>query len=143
MISDRKYDFNLYLANCMFSFFIQFILMIFISAADLLFNKKERRRFSLNRNFVGDYIGLDDNPSLRALVGKRERVEFAETVKKYDRRFKVSNMVHTDLKKSLNFCPKVLITIKYWVLKKVMVSVIIKEKQPQIADRQTCNVNHV
>ncbi|KAL5004495.1 hypothetical protein ScPMuIL_017951 [Solemya velum] len=57
-------------------------------AADLLFNKKERRRFSLNRNFVGDYIGLDDNPSLRALVGKRERVEFAETVKKYDRRFK-------------------------------------------------------
>ncbi|CAH1796060.1 unnamed protein product [Owenia fusiformis] len=57
-------------------------------ASDLLYNKKERRRFSLNRNFVGDYIGLDDNPALRALVGKRERVEFAYTVTKYDRRFK-------------------------------------------------------
>jgi myosin-1 len=27
-------------------------------AQDLLYGKKERRRFSLNRNFVGDYIGL-------------------------------------------------------------------------------------
>ena len=42
------------------------------------------------RHFVGDYIGLDEQPGLRALVGKRERVEFAETVLKYDRRFKVS-----------------------------------------------------
>ena len=43
----------------------------------------------MNRNFVGDYIGMDDHPALRALVGKRERIEFAETVLKYDRRFKV------------------------------------------------------
>ena len=59
-------------------------------ATDILFNKKERRRFSVNRNFVGDYIGLDDNPGVRALVGKREKVEFAGKVTKYDRRFKVS-----------------------------------------------------
>ncbi|XP_050400125.1 unconventional myosin-Ie isoform X2 [Patella vulgata] len=57
-------------------------------ASDILMNKKERRRFSLNRNFVGDYIGLDDAPELRALVGKRERIEFADSVTKYDRRFK-------------------------------------------------------
>ena len=53
-------------------------------------NRKERKRFSINRNFVGDYIGMEENPALRALlVGKRERVEFADTVNKYDRRFKV------------------------------------------------------
>ena len=99
-----------------------------VSASDILFNKKERRRFSINRNFVGDYIGYDNNPALRSLVGmsclwlssdfvlwialcvffllhslksnvlflilsfpseKRERIEFAVTVNKYDRRFKV------------------------------------------------------
>ncbi|XP_035228007.1 unconventional myosin-Ie-like [Stegodyphus dumicola] len=59
-------------------------------ASDLLVGKKERRRYSLNRNFIGDYIGLEDNPAIRALIGKRERIEFAETVNKYDRRFKVT-----------------------------------------------------
>ncbi|KAJ9600377.1 hypothetical protein L9F63_009305, partial [Diploptera punctata] len=59
-------------------------------AANLLFGKKERRRFSINRNFAGDYIGLDSRPSLQNLVGRREKVEFAEVVKKYDRRFKAS-----------------------------------------------------
>ena len=59
------------------------------TATDILFNKKERRRHSLNRNFVGDYLGLDDNPELRALAGKRERIEFAAQVTKFDRRFKV------------------------------------------------------
>jgi len=58
-------------------------------ASDILHNRKERRRWSINRNFVGDYIGLDDNPELRNLLEKRERVEFAHTVEKYDRRFKV------------------------------------------------------
>ena len=52
-------------------------------------NKKERRRHSLKRNFVGDYIGMEDNPALRTFVGKRERIEFADTVLKFDRRFKV------------------------------------------------------
>ncbi|WAQ98849.1 MYO1E-like protein [Mya arenaria] len=58
-------------------------------ASDILLNRKERRRFSINRNFIGDYIGMEENPALRALVGKRERIEFADTVNKYDRRFKV------------------------------------------------------
>jgi len=40
-----------------------------LSASDILFNKKERRRGSINRNFVGDYIGYDENPALRSLVG--------------------------------------------------------------------------
>lgn len=51
-------------------------------------NHKERRIGTINRNFVGDYIGYGDNPSLRALVDKRERIEFAYTVVKYDRRFR-------------------------------------------------------
>jgi hypothetical protein len=57
---------------------------------DLVFGKKQRRRFSINRNFAGDYIGLDSRPLLKNLVGRREKVAFAEVVKKYDRRFKVS-----------------------------------------------------
>ncbi|XP_029044083.2 unconventional myosin-Ie-like isoform X3 [Osmia bicornis bicornis] len=59
-------------------------------AADLLFGRKERRRASLNRNFVGDYIGLEGKPQLMNLVGRREKVFFAEVAKKYDRRFKMS-----------------------------------------------------
>lgn len=55
----------------------------------MVYNKKERRRYSINRSFVGDYIGLEENPGLRALLEKRERIEFADTVNKYDRRFKV------------------------------------------------------
>ena len=37
-------------------------------ASSILLNKKERKRGTLNRNFVGDYIGFQDNPALRALV---------------------------------------------------------------------------
>eukprot|EP00041_Stephanoeca_diplocostata_P026295 m.705816 g.705816 ORF g.705816 m.705816 type:complete len:1074 (+) comp22930_c0_seq1:209-3430(+) len=59
------------------------------AASDILVGNKERRRQTLHRNFMGDYIGFDSNPGLRALVGKKERVEFAYTVNKYDRRFKV------------------------------------------------------
>uniref|UniRef100_A0A915JUR4 Uncharacterized protein n=1 Tax=Romanomermis culicivorax TaxID=13658 RepID=A0A915JUR4_ROMCU len=59
-------------------------------ASDLFFDRKERCRQSLNRNFVGDYIGLDFEPGLRALIGKRERIEFAYRVTKYDRRFKTT-----------------------------------------------------
>uniref|UniRef100_A0A914X526 Uncharacterized protein n=1 Tax=Plectus sambesii TaxID=2011161 RepID=A0A914X526_9BILA len=59
-------------------------------ACDLMYSKKERRRHSLNRNFVGDYIGVEHQPALQALVGRRERIEFAHAVNKYDRRFKVT-----------------------------------------------------
>lgn len=38
---------------------------------------------------MGDYIGMDDHPELRQFVGKREKIDFADTVTKYDRRFKV------------------------------------------------------
>lgn len=58
-------------------------------ASDLLLNRKERRRHSLNRNFVGDYLGMDDRPELRQFLGKREKIDFADKVSKYDRRFKV------------------------------------------------------
>ncbi|XP_041082460.1 unconventional myosin-Ie-like isoform X2 [Polyodon spathula] len=68
-------------------------------ASDLLLNRKERRRHSINRNFVGDYIGIDDRPELRQFLAKREKVDFADKVTKYDRRFK-------DIKRDLILTPK-------------------------------------
>lgn len=61
-----------------------------LEASDVVYGKKQRRHNSLNRNFVGDYIGLDCRPSLQTLVGRREKIFFAEVVKKYDRNFKVT-----------------------------------------------------
>lgn len=66
-----------------------FSALLGIAASDLLLNKKERRRNSINRNFIGDYIGMDEHPELQQFVGKREKIDFADTVTKYDRRFKV------------------------------------------------------
>ncbi|KRX90400.1 Unconventional myosin-If [Trichinella pseudospiralis] len=57
-------------------------------ASDILHGHKQRRRASINRKFFGDYIGLDDKPELKTLVGKREKIWFADSVCKYDRRFK-------------------------------------------------------
>lgn len=59
------------------------------TASDILYNSKERRRNSINRNFVGDYLGLEQRPELRQFLAKRERVDFADSVNKFDRRFKV------------------------------------------------------
>lgn len=59
------------------------------AASDVLLNKKERRRNSINRNFVGDYIGTDNHPEIRQFVGRRERIDFADVVVKFDRRFRV------------------------------------------------------
>ncbi|KAI2662661.1 Unconventional myosin-Ie [Labeo rohita] len=73
--------------------------MSFERASDLLLNRKERRRHSLNRNFVGDYIGMDDRPELRQFVGKREKIDFADKVNKFDRRFK-------SIKRDLILTPK-------------------------------------
>uniref|UniRef100_A0A8C2H0G2 Osteoclast-stimulating factor 1 n=1 Tax=Cyprinus carpio TaxID=7962 RepID=A0A8C2H0G2_CYPCA len=73
-------------------------------ASDLLLNKKERRKNSLNRNFVGDYIGMDNHPEIRQFVGRRERVDFADVVVKYDRRFKT-------IKRELILTPKFLYLI--------------------------------
>ncbi|XP_034029626.1 myosin IEb [Thalassophryne amazonica] len=73
-------------------------------ASDILLNKKERRRNSLNRNFVGDYIGTDNHPEIRQFVGRRERIEFADVVVKFDRRFKT-------VKRDLILTPKFLYLI--------------------------------
>lgn len=65
-------------------------------AADIMFDKKERKRFSLNREFLGDYLNLLDNPVLKALIStndtnsdnKNEKTLFSDTVVKYDRSMK-------------------------------------------------------
>ncbi len=57
---------------------------------DILYQRKERREHSLNRNFFGDYIGLDEKAGLRTLVGKRDKVEFAQTVTRFAKKFKVN-----------------------------------------------------
>ncbi|XP_061885821.1 myosin IEb [Entelurus aequoreus] len=73
-------------------------------ASDILLNKKERRKNSLNRNFVGDYIGTDIHPEIRQFVGRRERIDFADTVVKFDRRFRT-------VKRDLILSPKFLYLI--------------------------------
>ncbi|XP_054854598.1 unconventional myosin-Ie-like [Eublepharis macularius] len=73
-------------------------------ASNIVLNKKERRRNSINRNFMGDYIGLENQPELRRFVGRRERVDFADTIVKYDRRFKT-------VKRDLILTPKCLYLI--------------------------------
>ncbi|XP_041843648.1 myosin IEb [Melanotaenia boesemani] len=73
-------------------------------ASDVLLNKKERRRNSINRNFVGDYIGTDNHPEVRQFVGRRERIDFADVVLKFDRRFRT-------VKQDLILTPKFLYLI--------------------------------
>nr|XP_023673092.1 unconventional myosin-Ie-like [Paramormyrops kingsleyae] len=57
-------------------------------ASELFLNRKERRKHSINRSFLGDYLGTDHQPDLQLLLGKGERIDFADKVTKYDRRFK-------------------------------------------------------
>ncbi|KAM4579754.1 myosin IEb [Odontesthes bonariensis] len=73
-------------------------------ASDVLLNKKERRRNSINRNFVGDYIGTDHHPEIRQFVGRREKIDFADVVVKFDRRFRT-------VKRDLILTPKLLYLI--------------------------------
>jgi hypothetical protein len=54
---------------------------------DILYGKKERKRISLRRDYIGDYIGYLDNAALRTLMGKNMQVLFADNIIKYDRRF--------------------------------------------------------
>uniref|UniRef100_A0AC35TFU4 Unconventional myosin-Ie n=1 Tax=Rhabditophanes sp. KR3021 TaxID=114890 RepID=A0AC35TFU4_9BILA len=61
-------------------------------ACDLMFGKKERRRLSVNRNFVGDYVGLQNRPALQVIAGRREKIEFAVTLNKYDRKFRTTKL---------------------------------------------------
>ena len=58
-------------------------------AANVMYNNKERKRFSLNREFLGDYLNVLDNPVLKSLIGdKNEKTLFSEIVVKFDRSFK-------------------------------------------------------
>ncbi|XP_071969987.1 unconventional myosin-If-like isoform X1 [Engystomops pustulosus] len=68
-------------------------------ASNILYGFKERRRNSINRNFVGDYLGMEDKPELRQFMAKRERIDFAYSINKYDRRFKL-------IKRDLIITPK-------------------------------------
>ncbi|XP_064424693.1 unconventional myosin-If [Latimeria chalumnae] len=89
-------------------------------ASNILFNFKERRRNSINRNFVGDYLGMEDKPELRQFVGKRERIDFADSVTKYDRRFK-------SIKRDLILTPKYIYLIGREKVKKGPEKGLIKE----------------
>ncbi|XP_053318478.1 unconventional myosin-Ie [Spea bombifrons] len=94
-------------------------------ASDLFLNKKERRRNSINRNFIGDYIGMEERPELRQFLGKREKVDFADTVTKYDRRSK-------GIKRDLILTPKYVYLIGREKIKqgpeKGMVKEVVKRK---------------
>ena len=57
-------------------------------STDIFYGKKQRRRFSINRDFNGDYINYLSNPLLKQLVGKNEKCYFASEMNKYDRKFK-------------------------------------------------------
>ena len=58
-------------------------------AARLLAGRKQRCRASISRQFVGDYLGLDndDRAQLMKHLGRRERVLFALQVTKFNRKF--------------------------------------------------------
>ncbi|MEE6487309.1 hypothetical protein FKM82_014858 [Ascaphus truei] len=73
-------------------------------ASHILYGFKERRSNSINRNFVGDYLGMEDKPELRQFMIRRERIDFADSVNKYDRRFKT-------IKRDLILSPKYLYLI--------------------------------
>uniref|UniRef100_A0A8C9VG76 Osteoclast-stimulating factor 1 n=1 Tax=Scleropages formosus TaxID=113540 RepID=A0A8C9VG76_SCLFO len=68
-------------------------------ACILFLNRKERRRHSINRSFMGDYLGTENLPELCQLLGKGENIDFADKVTKYDRRFKA-------IKRDLILTPK-------------------------------------
>ena len=61
-----------------------------LEASSIVLNNKERRKLTINRKFYADYIGLDSYPALKALVQKRENIEFAQKCWKIDRQFKRS-----------------------------------------------------
>lgn len=89
-IKDRRYNEYAVILQKAFRRFnaVQFYLKLKNEAADLLYQKKERRENSVNRKFYGDYMGLDRFPGIQALIPKRENIEFAQTCYKYERKFK-------------------------------------------------------
>lgn len=91
-VRDRRYNEYALILQKAFRKFnaAQYYLKLKTEAADIMHEKKERRSNSLNRKFYGDYIGLDRASYLavRALVPKKETIEFAQTCSKFDRQFK-------------------------------------------------------
>jgi len=59
-----------------------------MGANNKLKGNKDRRRNSLERNFLGDYINYRDNFRLKSVVGKQAKVIFADVIWKYDRKGK-------------------------------------------------------
>ncbi|XP_059846968.1 unconventional myosin-If-like isoform X1 [Hypanus sabinus] len=98
-------------------------------ASSILYNFKERRRNSINRNFVGDYLGIEDRPELRQFLHKRERIDFADSVTKFDRRFK-------GIKRDLILTPKYIYLIGREKIKKGPEKGQIKEVMKRKVDIQ-------
>ncbi|XP_076066450.1 unconventional myosin-Ie-like isoform X2 [Oratosquilla oratoria] len=89
---ERKYDHYARVIQSAFRkyFSKQILLREKEEASDLILNRKERRSNSLNRAFYGDYIGIEFKPRLAALIPRGEKIQFAQTVNKFDRWFKSS-----------------------------------------------------
>ncbi|XP_078526236.1 unconventional myosin-If [Lissotriton helveticus] len=98
-------------------------------ASNILYNFKERRRNSINRNFVGDYLGMEDRPELRQFMTKRERIDFADSINKYDRRFK-------SIKRDFILTPKYIYMIGREKVKKGPEKGLIKEVLKKKVDIQ-------
>lgn len=61
-------------------------------ATNIFMNRKERRRLTLNRTFVGDYLGARENPAFKQfLTAKNETIVVSDSIVKFDREMKQSN----------------------------------------------------
>jgi len=59
------------------------------TANDKLINNKDRRKNSLNREYLGDYILYRENFALKSIVGKEAKVHFADVANYVDKKGKV------------------------------------------------------
>ncbi len=68
---DRKYHYNAKIIQRAYRRWKsrRYFLEMRKKAADVMYNKKERKRFSINREFLGDYLNVLDNPVLKSLIG--------------------------------------------------------------------------
>ena len=66
---------------------------LLLDANNVVKGKKERRRLSIGRSFLSDYINLRENFELKDLVkqvnGSEEKIIFADTASQYNKRGKV------------------------------------------------------
>lgn len=59
------------------------------TANDKLRDNKDRRKNSLNREYIGDYINYRENFALKGIVGKDAKVHFADVVNYLDKKGKI------------------------------------------------------